>query len=300
MIGRFLLTKGIPLAVAIGLAFWLRILWVQCYVIPDNSMEPTFVQGDWILTTSSDGGTHWEKGDFVLVSTTPDPWRSPRISQKKPGTFLKRIVASSGDSISFLDGIFRVNGTILIPQTINEDPSIVSPKDPRFYIPALKLPVPRDTLFFSELPLREWDMAAHLMIQENPHLNITTQVQLFKGEQEILPEEYSKYINLVSKKISSDVFNDMSWFDLASLKEQLNERFPDSSFIFRKQLFVNGTLTAKYILKNPCYYVLGDNWIESVDSRYWGPISPSQITGKPIWALWNYSSKEFKFLLRSI
>ncbi len=86
----------------------LRLFFVDAYNIPSRSMEPTLLQGDFILTNKlvykfADP----RRGDIVVFVF---PYQNVYGSHLIDITFIKRVVGVPGDVVSFKDGFLSVNG----------------------------------------------------------------------------------------------------------------------------------------------------------------------------------------------
>ncbi|NPA14374.1 MAG: signal peptidase I [Aquificae bacterium] len=100
-----------------------KIFLIEAYNIPSKSMEPTLLQGDFILTNK-------------LVYKFTDPWRGDIAIfvypyQQQFGhhltdiTFVKRIVGIPGDVIEFNNGRLIINGKPLSYEKVKETPDKV-------------------------------------------------------------------------------------------------------------------------------------------------------------------------------
>ena len=54
------------------------------------------------------------------------------------------------------------------------------------------------------------------------------------------------------------------------------------------KIYINGTQTDSYTVKQDYYWMMGDNRHNSQDSRYWGFVPEDHIVGKARWVLWSW------------
>jgi signal peptidase I len=61
-------------------------------------------------------------------------------------------------------------------------------------------------------------------------------------------------------------------------------------------IFINGEKTNSYTFKMDYYWVTGDNWYDSEDSRYWGFLPEDHIAGKAlfVWMSWDANAPLFE------
>jgi signal peptidase I len=98
---------------AVILAFFIRAFGVQAFKIPSGSMIPTFRIGDRIFVNKFIYGARIpftdirlpkvrdpKTGDIVVFRSTEDPKKD----------FVKRLIASGGDTVQIRDGVVCVNG----------------------------------------------------------------------------------------------------------------------------------------------------------------------------------------------
>lgn len=90
------------IAIAVVLAFFIRIFIVEAFKIPSGSMIPTLLVGDHLLVSKfTYKFTEPARGDIVVFKYPDDPSRN----------FIKRIIAVGGDTIEVRDKVVYVNRT---------------------------------------------------------------------------------------------------------------------------------------------------------------------------------------------
>jgi signal peptidase I len=97
---------GFPILVGAILAIILNVFFVNIYVVPSSSMEPTLKVGDYMLSVPAiDNQAAPERGD-IIVFAPPASWNQPE------GTiFVKRVIAVGGDIVECCntEGKVKVN-----------------------------------------------------------------------------------------------------------------------------------------------------------------------------------------------
>jgi signal peptidase I len=134
---------------ALILALLIRTFIVQAFKIPSGSMIPTLLIGDHILVNKFLYGTHIpftdkkilifrepEKGDIIVFKYPEDPKKD----------FIKRVMATEGDTIEEKNKIVYVNGEpVKEPFAHHYDPTIRSAGDRRDTFG--RILVPKDKIF---------------------------------------------------------------------------------------------------------------------------------------------------------
>ncbi len=75
--------------------------------------------------------------------------------------------------------------------------------------------------------------------------------------------------------------------DNIDLYRTLIEREGNTVAVEANRIVINGNETASYQVQDDYYYVLGDNCIDSYDSRFWGFVPERNILGKPLLIYWS-------------
>ena len=114
----FELAKTIVYALLIALV--LRVVLFQPFTIPSASMEPTLLEGDYIIVSKFSYG--WSKYSFPNIITPPvsgrlmgsGPKRGDIVVFKLPRDpridYIKRVIGLPGDRIQVLNGVVQING----------------------------------------------------------------------------------------------------------------------------------------------------------------------------------------------
>lgn len=85
---------GVPVIVGAILAIILNVFFVNIYVVPSSSMEPTLNVGDYMLSIPAIDNKEPPKRGDIIVFTPPASWGQPE------GTiFVKRVIGVGGDTV---------------------------------------------------------------------------------------------------------------------------------------------------------------------------------------------------------
>ncbi|MEL6506346.1 MAG: signal peptidase I [Pseudomonadota bacterium] len=117
---------------ALGLALFVRIIFVQPYNIPSASMAPTLLTGDFILVGKSPYG--YSRASLVwpftrlpvhgrLLASKPKRGDIIVFKNKKDGNrdYIKRIIGLPGEEIRLLEGRVLIDGGVLARDFLGTD-----------------------------------------------------------------------------------------------------------------------------------------------------------------------------------
>lgn len=124
--------------IAVIFTLSIRTFIVQAYKIPSGSMIPTLVEGDHILTNKYIYFFEEpQKGDLVIFPYPLNPEQD----------FVKRVIASGGDTVEIKEKQVYINGDLLIEpyKMHNKKVILLGEHSPRDNLPSIT--IPDDSLF---------------------------------------------------------------------------------------------------------------------------------------------------------
>ncbi|MGI6007698.1 MAG: signal peptidase I [Ruminococcus sp.] len=107
----------LQIAVTIGLAAVLSIMFCQTAVLQEGSMDPSFSAGDkFLVNRAVYRVSSPQRGDVIAFRTSND---------EKASTHIKRVIGIPGDTVQIKDGIILINGETYVEE--RDVPRIVNP-----------------------------------------------------------------------------------------------------------------------------------------------------------------------------
>lgn len=114
--------NAITMGVALILAFLIRVFIAEPRYIPSDSMLPTLVQGDRLVIEKVTHNFNLRpvvRGDIVVFQP---PFKLQVLGYGKNQAFIKRAIATPGETVAVQDGIVYVNHQPLVEDYIAETP----------------------------------------------------------------------------------------------------------------------------------------------------------------------------------
>ena len=269
-----------PVIIAVFLLFVFNKSFFQLAVVPSNDMRQTYSAGDLVLLNKF--STAYNKNDVLAFSFYEDD-----SSTTKPLVFIQRCIAMPGDTIELDNGFVYIN---------NNEEIFLNQLRHNYH---LKTKLKLDTSFLMEYNLGE----GGLISDENDYSFSLTQseadslrkdsviTELEKTiekpdlhDQQIFPNDsnfkwnkhnFGKlYVPKKNNVIKLDTLNISLYKKIISVYEN------NKLAVENGKIFINGTLTTAYAVKQDYYFVLGDNRDNAIDSRHWGFLPGKNIIGK--------------------
>lgn len=279
---------------ALLMAFVAIVYIIQAFKIPTGSMEESLLVGDFLLGLKFIYGAPVLPFSYKKFPGITSPKQGDVVIFKYPGAdkkdYIKRCIAGPGQTIEIHKDILIVdNDTLTMPPNGKYKSSGVLYNrytgDMAYRImhfEPLRIPAKGDTLYPSDMDVREFLFLKHLIKQENPRKEISSKFQLYidgkfaNSHPFITRMAHGRLVSL-SQIDFSKIDN---WTELALLFEDAKAIDTTKNIEIRMFLSLNDKPIKKYVVKYDNYFMLGDNRDNSMDSRYWGYVNRNFIKAK--------------------
>ena len=228
---------------------------IGVFKLPTPSMEHTLLLGDFILADLSFYKHQKPVKNDVIIFTHYG-------TEKKP--FTKRIVAESGQTIQIDRMNVKVNGNV-----IDEPQNVFYMRDGKipYYddIFIYDIPEKGDTFSIKKLSIRDFMFLFYIAKQE--HQMVQAQIVLIIEGKKAVTINLGLYEN---------------WYQVKDMVNEIVNRCKvETKLVSMVNLLrIGGENIDAYTVENKCYFVLGDNRDNSLNSRFYGCVSRKSISGK--------------------
>lgn len=283
---RILLYKGLKHFIAVFfLGLVVKSFIIDSVVIKGDQMSPALLNGDRVIYT---------KIPSVIPGIAPLPNRGTPVIFHSPvmdGNNILRVAAVSGDTVAVDNGVLYTGISPYRHSSVKEEKVIPSQYSPRDFMEPYILPGPGDSIRFSSLSIRNFFFSYFVLLQQYPDEDIELEVSIIQNDtfqDNFMIEDFSLYKGAVNKIPKSQMYDPFFWERLEShLKQNSNQ---DTRLVF--SVLRNGqeidlfTVTGKYV------FLIADNWLEGLDSRFFGPVRSSFIKGRALGVLWSFHTDD--------
>lgn len=242
------------------IAMFLRLFFVEAYIVPTKSMVGTIVEGDYLVVNKFIYGVSTprylpftdieiphlkfpafvapKRGDIVVFHF---PGNKDEVKSHRPIKFVKRCVGIAGDTIQIVNNTLYVNS-------------------------------------------REFTSIQSNVIETN-HYGIS-----YANERTYPPDNQLNKINygpVIVPKIGDKIFinsNNINRWKVFIEREGHHVNVGNDGSVY-----IDGIQTQHYTVGKNYYFMLGDNRNDSYDSRYWGFLSEDNLIGKAVFVYWSWN-----------
>lgn len=239
--------------IPVFVAITLRVFFIAIYQVPSSSMEPALLSGDIILVSKSTYGPRLLKCYMYLKHREVEYFRLKGRSLIKKGD----IVVFNMPSYNFsTDSAINRMADCIAKRIYGKPGDTV-------LIENYKGSNDGVTRFQAESQLFPHDSTLNWTLEKYGPLYVPAQ-----GDS----------IHLTEKNAC--------WYKEVMLHENPEGQIKDNTLV------LNGETLTAYVFKENYYFVLGDNFYNSFDSRYWGFVSEDNIVGEVIMTLFSINHNE--------
>lgn len=282
---------------SVCLWLFIRIFLFQGFKVPSDSMNNTFIDGDFIVVNKMAYGARipitplsvhlgnekyfvdWISIPYlripgysqvflndILVFNLPSEVSLP-VDEKKE--YVKRCIGLPGDTISINQGYVFVNKLL-----IKELPTQIAWYELKKHDESIS------QYFISKTTYDSISKNNNMISITKKHLTKETySPNYFPNAPQIKwnPDNFGPLY--IPEKGKSIALNQTTIL----LYQKIIEQFENNKLTFKNDsIFINGTFAKTYQFKMNYYFVLGDNRYNSLDSRFWGFLPENHIIGKVI------------------
>jgi signal peptidase I len=221
--------------------------------------------------------------------------------------FIKRCVAGPGQVLEIKKKTLYVDN-IIFPDSPKgkKDMSNYSVERGipiRDNFPAYRIPAKGEEYTLDTLSIRNFFWLRSLIYQENPTRELETVCSLFVRDT-VKDSLHVKQIFKEKSALYREQYRDFYYAkfadDWTGLQQYINlgrQSYPQCKIHIKFRLYLDKKEITSYKLKYNAFFMMGDNRDNSLDSRYWGPVSKNFIKAKAfiVYFSWNSFASRLKF-----
>lgn len=253
------LLRGIVITILIGI--FLRIFFIEIYMIPSLSMEPTILSGDFIMVSKMAYGPRVSIPEKFFKENKTGYLRIKGWNKIKLGD---KIVFNFPNYSVSLDSTYKIWGRCIVKRCYGLPGDTVLIKNEKSGNGNILGKDATDTL--QKYNVFPYDSNLKWTIDDYGPLYVPAsgdEVQLTKS--------------------TIKMYKDILRF------ENPNCTITDSTIV------IDGGPLSRYTFNYDYYFMLGDNFYNSNDSRYWGFLPDSNIIGKVVMILFSVDKNKYGF-----
>ncbi len=297
-----LLELAESLVLVVMSVFIFRTLLFAPFSVTGYGMASTLIPGDNLLTARIIYG-------IPLPFTEKHIVRFKHVKQNEVVVYrdifenneysIRRCVAVGGQNVLISNKKLMVdNEEFEFPETYEKgNELIVIDKrfSPRDNLESFRVPKKGDTVVFDSLKIFEIDYMSSLIRQENPDKRLSHTADLIVNGKYANDLTFDDYKSDLRKNDGTLNFDAMNWIDLTNVLNFLSAKDDSLACSFRRSIYLDGQEVKNYVVKTRPVFLMGDNWDESMDSRYRGYVSENSIVSMALFIYWSKDGSDFRF-----
>ncbi len=280
---RVLLYRGLKhFALVLLLGLVAKSFIIDSVVIQGDQMSPTLLKGDRIV---------YFKAPYIIGDLSPLPRRgTPVLFRSVVDNLpdLLRISSHSGDTVSADSGILYTGARPFEFSSVKGDSIIPPSYSPRDFFEPYVVPSPGDSIRLSSLSTRDFLFSLSVLLQEQPHKTIMFNAKVLSSDSVIdnfTVDDFALYNGPLNQLPKHLKYDPVFWQRFESHLQQnasqpLKLRFSVFDDTHEIDLF---KVSGNYV------FLIADNWLLGLDSRYFGPVRISRIIARPFGVLWSHN-----------
>ena len=283
---------------AYAIAFVIRLLLIEAYQIPSQSMVPSLLVKDILMVEKVSFGTyipivHWKipgflspKRNDVIVFISPE-WKSPGAGQEfvsllslslinldntfdTPKNLVKRLVGLPGDRISMSNRQLTINGAPVETTEIGTVNEVIYDR------------MVRITRFDFDLREEKFDGKTRVVQRSSGDIDLRQRSEVYRFPEIIVP-----------RKGVPIVFTNCNDYYRGLVKLLVERESGKSVDVRNGRFFLDGREITEWKPADDYYFAMGDNRDFSQDCRYFGFIPRNNIFGRPLFRYFPFTRLSF-------
>lgn len=247
-------------------------------------MTPSIYPGDRILMFKTFSLSPLNKV-FPLTMNQPVLFSFPFSPQRRN---CLRVAGLPGHTIAIDSGVFKNSIVPFRPPKTNPALDLVPAEyAPRDFMTPYTIPRPGETLDLDSMSIRDFLFTVSLIRQElnREHIRVTAHVIIGDSvSSDYIINGFSLYSGSIAEIPDS---LQTYWFFWTQLENYLKSQSPDRQTSVKFTIKKQDKILHKYTVRNSHYFLLADNWVSGYDSRYFGLVERTLITGRPFMIWWS-------------
>jgi signal peptidase I len=163
--------------------------------------------------------------------------------------------------------------------------AVLSPRD---NLERVRVPQKGERVSIDSLRLFEFDYFLSLIRQENPGAVLSQTADLYLNGRLKNDIRLQDFLSDKRREDSTLNFDAMDWLELQNVLNFLEARGDSGEYRFIRTLYMDGKRLSDYQVRENCFFFMGDNWEQSLDSRYYGYVAASSIVGRASFIYWSW------------